>query len=157
VTFEELNAELQLLIGERVSFVRIVCNSIIIYFRGDPGDSAVVSVFIDPTWRLQHHGKVVVGSYDLQIDEGDFESKKEYQEEYERIVALTDGLEGSPLEAVEINLESSDLLMKFSDQRVVRNFANSGFDDKAWTYRNVAQGIAVVVSSLGIEERSTKD
>lgn len=155
MTFEELNAELQKLVGERVSFVRIVCNSIIIYFHGEPGDSAVVSVFIDPTWRLQHHGKVIVGSYDLQIDEADFESKEEYQEEYERIVALTDGVEGSTLEGVGIDSESSDLLMKFSDHQVVRNFANSGFDDKAWTYRNVAQRLSVV--ELGIEERSAKD
>ena len=151
MTLAELNAELQNLVGERVSFVRIVCNSIIIYFRGEPGDS-VVSVFIDPSWRIQRHGKVIVGSYDLQIDEADFESKEEYQQEYERIAALSDGLQGSTLEAVGIDSEASDLEMKFSDDQVVRNFANSAFDDKAWTYRNVAKGIAVVVSVFGIRE-----
>jgi len=157
VTLEELSAELQKLVGGRVSFVRIVCNSIIIYFHGEPGNSAVASVFIDPTWRLQHHGKVIVGSYDLQIDEANFESKKQYQEEYERIAALTDGPEGSTLEEVAIDSDSSDLHMTFSGHQVVRNFANSGFDDKAWTYRNVVKGIAVVVSPLGIEERNTKE
>jgi hypothetical protein len=151
VTLAELNAELQNIVGERVSFVRIVCNSIIIYFRGEPGDS-VVSVFIDPSWRIQRHGKVIVGSYDLQIDEADFESKEGYQQEYERIAALSDGLQGSTLEAVGIDSEASDLEMKFSDHQVVRNFANSAFDDKAWTYRNVAKGIAVVVSVFGVRE-----
>jgi len=152
VTFGELNAELQKLVGERVSFVRIVCNSIIIYFRGEPADGGVVSVFIDPSWRFQHHGKVIIGSYDLQIEEADFASKQEYQKEYERIAALTDGLQGSNLEAVRIDSETSDVEMKFSDDRVVRNFANSALDDKAWTYRNVAKGIAVVVSVFGVRE-----
>lgn len=124
LTFAELNAELQELVSERVSFIRIVCNSIIIYFHGEPGDSTVVSVFIDPSWRLQHHGKVIVGSYDLQIEEADFESKEEYEDEYERIAALTYGLKGSILEAIWIDSESSDVLMKFSDHQVVRNFAN---------------------------------
>jgi hypothetical protein len=60
--FEELNAELQKLVGEKVSFIRVAANSIIIYFFGEPGDANVVSVFVDPTWRFQKQGKIVVGT-----------------------------------------------------------------------------------------------
>ncbi len=46
MTFEELNAELQMLVGEKISFVRVAANSIIIYFFGEPGDDNVIrSVF----------------------------------------------------------------------------------------------------------------
>ena len=154
MTFEQLNAELQKLVGEKVSFIRVAANSIIIYFFGEPGDDNVVSVFVDPTWRFQKKGKVVVGSYDLQIDESDFESEDKYQEEFERIASLPHSLEGAELESVKIDFDSSDLSMRFSDDQVVRNFANSAFDDKDWTYRNVAQRITAYVSPLGVRVRN---
>jgi hypothetical protein len=65
MTLEELNSELKKLIQMTVSFKRIAGNSIIIYFFGEPGDATVVSMFIDPTWRYQKQGKVVVGSQDF--------------------------------------------------------------------------------------------
>ena len=156
MTFEELDTELQKLVGEKVSFVRVAANSIIIYFLGEPGDDSVVSVFIDPAWRFQRHGKVIIGSYDLQIDECDFETKEKYQAEFERLASLPGSLEGSKLESVEIDFESSDISMRFSDGRVVRNFANSAFDDKAWTYHSAPKGIRAYVSPLGIRQRSRK-
>jgi hypothetical protein len=157
MTFEELNSELQKLVGETVSFVRVATNSIIIYFFGEPGSDSVVSVFIDPTWRFQRHGKVVVGSYDLQMDESDAESEEECREEFQRMAALTHGLQGAALESVEIDFDSSDITMKFSDGQVVRNFANSAFVDEDWTYRNVALGIAADVSPSGITLRNEKE
>ncbi len=48
MTFAELNAELQKLVGKKVSFMRVAANGIIIYFFGEPGDSNVVSVFRAP-------------------------------------------------------------------------------------------------------------
>ncbi len=156
MTFEELNTELQKLVGEKVSFVRVAANSIIIYFFGAPGDDSVISVFIDPTWRFQRQGKVVIGSYDLQIDESDFTSKEEYQREFHRLSSLPSSLEGSKLESVEIDFESSDISMKFSGGQVLRNFANSAFDDKDWTYHNAPKGIRAYVSPLGIRLRSKK-
>ncbi len=157
MTFEELNSELQKLVGQSVSFVRVAANSIIIYFFGEPGDDRVVSLFIDPTWRFQRYGKVVVGSFDLQMDESDFESEEEYQEEFQRMAALPSSLQGAVLENVDIDFDSSDISMTFSDGQIVRNFANSAFDDKDWTYRNAAQGIAVCVSPIGIRLRSKKE
>ena len=47
--------------------------------------------------------------------------------------------------------------MRFSEDQVVRNFANSGFDDKAWTYRDVAQRTTADVSPLGIRVRKDED
>ncbi len=157
MTLEELNIELQKLIGENVSFKRIAGNSIIIYFFGEPGDDSVVSVFIDPAWRYERQGKVLVGSYDFPFDESDFKSKEEYQETFERLCSITDDLESARLEDVGVDLESSDIFMKFSDGQAVRNFANSAVDDKAWTYRNHPQKLAAFVSPLGVRLRSEED
>lgn len=136
--------------GQTVTFKRIACNSIIVYFFGEPGDESVVSVFIDPSWRYQKNGKVVVGSYDLQTEESDFDSREEYEESFSRQCALTDGIHASRLISCAVDLESSDLTMGFSDGQMLRNFANSGVDDKAWTYRNLPQGLTAIVSPMGV-------
>jgi hypothetical protein len=150
MTLEELNLELKKLVGETVSFKRIAGNSIILYFFGEPGDENVVSVFIDPTWRYQQHGKIIVGSYDFPFDESDFTSKEKYRDTFERMCSLTDALECTRLENCEVDLETSDILMEFSDGQVIRNFANSAYDDAAWTYRNRTRNLTAYVSPSGI-------
>ncbi|MEO6654987.1 MAG: hypothetical protein ABIO36_02805, partial [Pyrinomonadaceae bacterium] len=142
MTLEYLNSELQTLVGESVSFCRVASNSLIIYFFGEPGDANVVSIFLDPTWRLKQNGKkIILESFDLQIEESDFESESDYNDEFERLTSLKANLYGSKLESVELDFDSSDICLKFSGDQVVSNFANSAFDDKAWTYRNMQQNI----------------
>ena len=150
MTLEELQTELKGLINQTVTFKRIAGNSIIVYFFGEPGDDSVVSVFIDPSWRYQKNGKVIVGSYDLQIEESDFNSKEEYEEGFHQLCALTDDILGAELVGCSVDLESADITMEFSGSQVLRSFANSGFDDKDWTYRNLPKQITAQVSPLGV-------
>ena len=124
----ELQTELQGLVHQSVSFKRIAGNSVIIYFFGEPGDDNLVSIFIDPSWRYQKNGKVVLGSYDLLIDEGDFNSKEEYEQKFDHLCSLTDDIFEAELVHCEVDLETSDITLTFSGNQVVRNFANSGFD-----------------------------
>src|SRR5215470_12437624 len=151
MTLEELQTELNGLIHQTVTFKRIAGNSIIIYFFGEPGDDSVISVFVDPSWRYQKNGRIILGSYDLQIDEEDFDSKEAYEERFHRLCSLTDGITGAELISCTIDLESSDINMEFSGGQVVRNFANSGFDDKHWTYRNLQKKLTAYVSPLGVK------
>jgi hypothetical protein len=67
MTLEELQIELNALVHQTVTFRRIAGNHIIVYFLGEPGDKNVISVFLDPSWRYQKKGRVVVGSYDFLI------------------------------------------------------------------------------------------
>jgi hypothetical protein len=62
---EELQTELNGLIHQTVTFKRIAANSIIIYFFGEPGDDSVISVFVDPTWRYEQSGKIILGSFEF--------------------------------------------------------------------------------------------
>ena len=106
---------------------------------------------------FEQNGKIVLGSFDLQIDEEDFESEQLYNDEFERLATLKDSLNGSTLESVTLDFGTSDVCLKFSDRQVVRNLSNNAFDDKAWTYRNVPKKITAYVSPLGIRLRSEKE
>ena len=156
MTLEELQTELNGLIHQIVTFKRVAANSIIIYFFGEPGDDSVLSVFIDPSWRYQKNGKVIIGSYDLQIEEDDFNSEEEYEERFDYLCSLTDEIKGAELVNCTIDLASSDITMEFSGNQILRNFANSGFDDKAWTYRNCPKQLTAYVSPLGVTLREEK-
>jgi len=152
MTLEELQTDLKCLIHQTVTFKRIACNSIIIYFFGEPGDDTVISVFIDPTWRYHKNAKIIVGSYDLQIEASEFKThdEDEYEERFDYLCSLTDGLIGAALINCTVEPESWDIIMEFSDNQVLRSFANSAFDDKNWTYRNIPKQITAYISSLGV-------
>ncbi len=153
MTLEELQVETSKLIGEEVRFKRIAGNTIIIYFFGEPGDDTVVSLFINPSWRYERNHKVIVGSADFPWDEDDFDSKEEYEQTFERMCVLSDGLTGARLLNCGIDATSSDVTLSFSDDQTIRNFANSAFDKSAWTYRNHPHQLTACISPLGISLR----
>jgi hypothetical protein len=150
MTIEELKAELQSLVSVRVTFKRNAANSLIIYFHGEPGDPEVRSFFIDPTWRFEQNGRIVLGSFDFQIEGSDFGSEEEYESEWRRRCELMESLVGSELLRIEIEDSSGDLTLEFSGRQIVRSFANSAFDEDSWTYRNLPKRTKATVSPLGI-------
>ena len=153
MTLQELNEELNKLVGEKVVAKLIAGNSVIVYFFGEPGDSSVVSLWLDPTWRYEQDGRVVLGSGNLSINESDFPSKEEYETEFYRLCALAKPLQGSTLLQITVDPNSSDISLRFSDGQALRNFANSAFDDHSWTYRNIPHKLAVDVSPAGVSVR----
>lgn len=157
MTFEELNQKLQKLVGQTVSFKRLAGNALIIYFFGEPGEDTVESIFIETSWRLEQADKVIVGSYDLQEDESEFETKEEVEEEFYRRADLTNTLSGSILQSISLDSISSDIKLAFSGKQIVRSFANSAFDDLCWTYRNRPEKLAVYASALGLEATTEND
>lgn len=155
MTFEDLQNEMNRLIGEQVTFRRIAGNSIILYFRGEPGDSTVTSFFIHPTWRYQRGNKIIVGSYDLPWGEEDFKSKVEYEQAFEEMCSLSDDLKGASLIAANVDPASSDLTLKFSDDKIVRNFTNSAFKEGAWEFRIMPKTLCIYVGAVGLTLRQT--
>jgi hypothetical protein len=110
----------------------------------------VCSFFVDPTWRFEHSDRIVVGSFDFQIEGSDFGSKEEYESEWRRRCHLMESLVGSELLRVEIEDSSADLTLEFSGRQIVRSFANSAFEEDSWTYRNLPKKLKAIVSPLGI-------
>ena len=103
------------------------------------------------SWRFEQLGKVVVGSYDLQEDEDEFETKEEVEREFHRRADLTQGLVGAKLQSVSADSISSDITLEFSGEQIVRSFANSAFNDLCWTYRNRPEKLVVYASALELE------
>ena len=156
MTLEELSFELKRLVGETVSSKLIACNSITLYFFGEPRADSAVSVSIASTWRYQQHGEIVVGSDDFPAG-SDFTSKEEYRKTFDRMCALTDVLEGAMLVDCEVDLVTSDIRMEFSEGQVIRNFANKAFADAAWTYRNPARNLTAYVSPSGVSVMTAQE
>jgi hypothetical protein len=52
---------------------------------------------------------------------------------------------------------SSDIMLVFSSEQIVRSFANSAFNDLCWTYRNRLEKLAVYVSALGLKAKKQDD
>jgi hypothetical protein len=150
MTLEELNLELKKLVGEEVSFKLIFFDTIIIYFFGKPQDKRIVSISICSAWRYQQQGEIICGSHDFYLSRSGFISDKEYQKAFDQMCELTDGLEGARLVDCEVDLDTSDLLMKFSGGQVIRNFAYSGFDEASWTYEKRSRNLTADVSPSGI-------
>jgi hypothetical protein len=157
MTFEELNLKLQKLVGQTVSFKRLAGNALIIYFFGEPSDDTVESIFIETSWRLEKSNKVVVGSYDLQENEDEFETKEEIEQAFRQRAALTQSLIGATLQSFSVDSISSDITLVFSGEQIVRSFANTAFDDLCWTYRNHPEKLTVYASTLGLEAETDED
>ncbi|HQY23291.1 MAG TPA: hypothetical protein PLL45_00325 [Thermoflexales bacterium] len=154
MNIEELYDALKRLIGKSLTFKRIAANSIILYFDGEPGDDTVRSIWLEPPWRYEVSGRVVIGSSDLWLHESDFSSKEEMDAEWTRRCRLTDTVNDSPLEVVLIDSVSNDVMLRFAGGKVMRNFSNSGLHDIAWTFRDRTQKLLVEVSSKQVEART---
>ena len=150
----ELHNEVANLVGSRLSFKRIAATSIIFYFGGEPGDSTVQSFWLEPPWRYECGGRVVVGSRDLNLDDTDFVSKDEKNNEWNRRCCLVDGVENHMLESITLDPISHDIALIFSEGHIVRQFSSSALNETGWTYRNRSKQITIDVSSATIELRT---
>ena len=153
MTLEELNLELKKLVGEEVSLKVIALRSLGLYFCGQPHDHNSVSFLIHPPWRYQQHGEVVVGSNDVPFTS----DEKSHESSFDGMCALTDALEGARLLDCRVDLVTSDLVLEFSGDQVVRNFASSAFDETAWVYRKPRRNLAASVSPSGITLETKKE
>ncbi|BFM13523.1 hypothetical protein R50072_36760 [Simiduia litorea] len=110
---DNLEKELRVLIGKTVDRKGNACNSLNIHF----GD---VSFWIDPSWRYEANGKIIIASGDFAAHDS-YESKEEYETDFHRCCAVTDPIKGAQLTAVEITPQN-DLVMEFSGGQVIRTF-----------------------------------
>jgi hypothetical protein len=65
--FENFRNEL---IGRRITFVRLACNSLLLYVECEPGDGRGHTLWLEPTWHVSTPEGVVAGSRQAQ-GEGD--------------------------------------------------------------------------------------
>ena len=122
MTQDELRAELALLIGEPIVFTRLVINTLIVYFCGEPGDETVRSTWLNPTWRYERDQRVVLGSDDLYLDRDDPDPEKEREAEWTRRCNIIHQRDTAKLESIDAYELSADHVIRFSRRQVLRQF-----------------------------------
>ena len=154
MTVDSLKATLYELVGEPVAVKRIAANSILLYFFGGPGDPAAVGIFIDPSWRYERAGQVILGSYDLQLETLHDSPKAERDREFDRLCSLCEPIEGSRLANYKLDVPSFDITLELSGGQILRKFASSAFDEPEWTLYDDRVRTVVEVFPQGIRLRS---
>jgi len=138
-----LKTEIQSLIGEKVTFKRIITNSIILYFKGNPGDSVVKSIWIDPAWRYEKSNKYVISSYDFPKEKGSNESEKKYEKRFNAICAKTNKLTNSRILSIQFDNVTNDICINFNNKQSLKTWASSS-TDTMWTYRNMKKFLRII-------------
>jgi hypothetical protein len=131
-----LKREIKNLVGERVSFKRIIGNSIILYFHGNPGDMNVESIWIEPIWRYEKNKKYVVSSSEFPWKKKRNQSEKEFNKEFDSLCDKTNSLVRSKVQQIIFNESTNDIYINLERNQVLRSFAAFS-DGEIWVYRNV--------------------
>ncbi len=114
------------------------------YFDGQPGDSNIKSIWIEPSWLYEREGKYVVGSEDFPYEQENGQSDEEYEKYFEKICRMTNSLIGAKIFDLKINEASNEISLFFDNHQVVRNIFD--FEDKdgeGWIYRDHSKGLMV--------------
>ncbi len=154
---EELELELNTLINQEVSFTRIAGNTIIIYFFDEPGGSDVVSLGIEPIWRLEQDNNIVFASNDLAYFE-DEEEYSEYEKRFNKLCSCINLGRIAKLIDFEIDKISNDLFLAFSNGQIIRSFTCSVVysDDESWILRNEPKKIRIDIKPSTIKKAELK-
>lgn len=144
---EEVNRVLSNLQEETVCYRRTVCNTIILYFFGVPGDNDFATIRINPSWRYSISNRILVGSGDVP-DREECESREEYRKRFNEICDINLPIVGSKVKRISMDTNSTDLLLEFSDKQKLVSFA-SYTDSECWYYTDRKNGIRIIATSIG--------
>lgn len=154
INLKDLKAELNVLINHKISFVRVAGNTIFIYFFGKPGSKRVISLQIEPIWRLERDKKVDVTSRDLYYFK-DEEKYSEYEKRFKTMCSYCMLIKDANLVEYKIDRVSNDIILYFSNNVVIKNFSSS-VNDVFWMLRNRQKELRIDISSSKIELKRIK-
>ena len=136
------------MIGRRVTFVRLACNSLLVYLECEPGDDRGHVVWLEPTWSLSSPDALVVGSRQAQVDEG-----PNGAEDLARVGDLIRGrLLGRRLESVRLEAPTFDIDLTFEGGYRLRTFAADAGDEDNW-HVTVLKGDSVYGAPSGLSHK----
>jgi hypothetical protein len=139
--FEKLRSGL---LGNRVSFRRLACDTLLLYVGCEPGDRKGITIWFDPIWHLRGPGGVLLGS--MQVAEA--------SDSEEAMAAVADEpmapLLGRLIEGVAIDPMTFDLSVGFEGGYCVCTFAAHAKTDESWHIRENATGARLKGSPMGL-------
>ncbi len=123
------------LIGQKITFKRIVGNSIILYFNGRPGDSNIQTIWIEPLWRYEKNGKYILGSSDFPQNRKRSQTEIEYNKEFSKICNYTKQLYDAKVLDIKFNDVTNDIYIELEGQQSLQTFVASN-KHEIWFYKN---------------------
>jgi hypothetical protein len=139
--FEELRGRI---LGSKVSFRRLACDSLLLYLDCEPGDGSGITIWFEPIWHLCGPGRVLLGSTQVAAA---------CQSE-ETMAAVADGhfapLLGRSVEGIAIDPLTFDLIVLLQDRYSVSTFAADASSDESWHIRENASGTRLKGSPGGL-------
>lgn len=142
--FDRFHGEL---IGRRISFVRLACNSLLLYVECRPGDARGFTFWFEPTWHVIAPEGVVAGSRQAQGERDDGPTEADL----DRVSGpICDRLIGRAVTAVHVDPRSYDLSVIVAGDCHVKTFASDPEDDHSWHIRENSTGLSLYASPSGM-------
>jgi mycothiol synthase len=153
-------------LGRRVTFCRLVGNSLLLYIDCHPGDATTGHVvWLEPIWQVWSLGRVLVDS-DFCSVQGDRDagvtgalgvtfdyipSKSFPAAKYERAGALLERLVGEPVTDLGVKPRSNDLTLKVGERLLIRTFLSDPTAWSNWHIDNLGRQVTLYGSPRGLE------
>jgi hypothetical protein len=139
--FDGLKARL---IGHKVTYRRLACDSLLLFIDCDPGDGTGVTLWFEPIWHYSGPNGVLVGSM-LVAEASDSE---------EAMAAVADEpmalLLGRSIESVTIAPRTFDLMVTFEGDYHVTTFVSDPTSDESWHIRDNTTRLRLKGSPRGL-------
>lgn len=142
--FEVLRRDL---IGRTITFVRLACNSLLLYVECEPGDKRGLTFWLEPTWHVVTPAGVVAGSRQAQGTGEDGPTKEELDAINKRIC---DALLDRPIREIRVDTRSQDLEVTVEGENSFRTFVSDPDDDYTWHIRENLTSLQVCASPSGL-------
>jgi hypothetical protein len=138
---EELKGRI---LGSKVSYCRLACDSLLLYVGCVPGDESGITLWFDPIWHLRGHDRVLLGSMQVAA----------VCDSEEAMAAVADGplapLLGRSIEGVAIAPLTFDLSVSLEGVYSVCTFVADGSVDESWHIRENGTGTRLKASPEGL-------
>ncbi len=150
MNIEKVKNLVSLVEGRGVTFKTLAANSLMLHFNGPPGSPDLWTLWLEPHWRYEESGKIIVGSDDLCIPD-DTMTDDEYNVFLEEFCGRTDSLQGAIVQRIIIDETTRDLCITLSGNKSVRTFT-CGKDDEIWRFISDSCRIVIFPTEIMGEE-----
>jgi hypothetical protein len=99
---DDLEDQMQFLVGEQVVAKSLIGNSITLWFVAEPKNAQTKCIWIDSPWRIETQTGIESTSYGFPEDREDGETKAEHSARFEKCCAQSDCLKDAKLIALAI-------------------------------------------------------
>ena len=140
------------LIGQRISFIRLACDMLLLYVECNPGDGQGLTIWFNPPWRVSAPDGVIADSRQVRGDnDGPTEAELDRISEpiYEKLI-------NQPITEVQVDQCSRNLTVTVAVAYDAKTCASDLENDHLWHIRENATGLTLYATTTGWRVRVGK-